>query len=66
MINMEVNEVPDEIIDCLFDVIEKNNKLYVILKEDSKDNEEKRNVERAKTNVEKTKILKNAVSDAFI
>ncbi len=41
MINMEVNEVPDEIIDCLFDAIEKNNKLYVILKEDSKDNEDK-------------------------
>ena len=38
---MEVNEVPDAIIDCLFDAIEKNNKLYVILKEDSKDNEDK-------------------------
>ena len=38
---MEIGSIPDEIIDCLFDAIEKDNKLYVILKEDSREDEEK-------------------------
>ncbi|MCL5420540.1 MAG: hypothetical protein M1284_02175 [Candidatus Parvarchaeota archaeon] len=39
--HMEINSIPDDVIDCLFDAIEKNNKLYIILKEDNKDNEDK-------------------------
>jgi hypothetical protein len=38
---MEIESVPDDIIECLFDAIKKDNKLYVILKEGGKDNEEK-------------------------
>ncbi len=38
---MEINEIPDEVIDCLFDAIEKDNKLYIILKEDNKQNEDR-------------------------
>jgi vacuolar-type H+-ATPase subunit E/Vma4 len=48
---------------------ETNEKVEKIIKEANEKAsilaEEKRNMERAKTNVEKTKILKNAVSDAF-
>ncbi len=36
---MEINEIPEEVIDCLFDAIEKDNKLYVVLKEDNAENE---------------------------
>jgi hypothetical protein len=38
---MEINGIPDEVIDCLFDAIEKDNKLYVILKDDTEQNEGK-------------------------
>ncbi len=39
--HMEIDSVPDDVIEVLFDAIKMDNKLYVILKEDSKDNEEK-------------------------
>lgn len=39
--HMEINGIPDEVIDCLFDAIEKDNKLYVILKDDTEQNEGK-------------------------
>ncbi len=39
--HMEIDSIPDDIIDCLFDAIKKDNKLYIILKDDSKGNEEK-------------------------
>jgi hypothetical protein len=38
---MEIDSVPDDVIECLFDAIKKDNKLYIILKDDSKDNEER-------------------------
>ena len=44
--HMEINEIPDEVIDCLFDAIEKDNKLYVILKDDTEQNEGKVEIER--------------------
>ncbi len=39
--HMEIDSIPDEIVECLFDAIEKDDKLYVILKDDTKENEEK-------------------------
>ncbi len=39
--HMEINEIPDDVIECLFDAIEKDEKLYVILKEDNTENENK-------------------------
>ena len=30
---MEIDSVPDDVIECLFDAIKKDDKLYVILKQ---------------------------------